>query len=139
MASTVIASILGIATLCSTLSQDDALGPEIGPRRTPIDWRHLRLNHASQRVTTSTSNPGNSLSVHEDGSPLLKDRLNRKGSTVGELIISDPEVVGKETRRQLVDVRRDLLDLDSAATAPAERAIRVERVHPGFARLRVAG
>ena len=65
--------------------------------------------------------------------------MNRKGSTVGELIIGNPEVVGKETRRQLADVRGDLSDLDSAATAPAERAVGVERVHPGFARLWIAG
>src|SRR6185312_4032009 len=64
VASTVIAPILSITTLRSTLGHNDALRSESGPRRTPINRRHFQLNHGRQRVTTSASNPGNTLGVH---------------------------------------------------------------------------
>jgi hypothetical protein len=65
--------------------------------------------------------------------------LNRDSATVAELMIGNPQIAGKKARRELADVRGNLLDLDSTAAAPGERAIRVQCIHPGFAGLRVAG
>jgi hypothetical protein len=150
-ASTVIAPVLGTATWWFalgrrfplagrlTLSDDHALGLEIGPWPTPINRRHPQLHHRRQRVTTDASNSGNTLSIDQDRRTFFQDRLHCQGGTVGELIIRDSEVGGQVARSELTQVRRDLLNIETAAAAPAERAIKIKRPHPRFAHLRITG
>ena len=119
----------------SALSYDHSLRLKIRPWLTTINRLHPQLNHRRQWVTTDASNAGDTLGVDKDRSALFQDRLHREGRAVGELIIGDPEVIGQATRDELTQVRRDLLHLEPAAAAPAERAIKVERVHPRFTHL----